>query len=188
MSTGLLGSYKLDVAFTNWGAGVGTPFVAEVRIVSFNFPPRGWAFCNGQLQSIQQNAAMFAVIGTAYGGNGVQTFALPNLQARTPVHTGGQLGSAIGTIGGEEFHTLSLNEMPAHIHFQQAATATGSVTTPTANLVAPGTSIYHSATNLQSMASDVIGYTGGSMSHENRAPFLVLNFIIALTGIFPSRN
>ena len=157
-------------------------------MISFNFPPRGWAFCNGQLLSIQQNTALFSVLGTAYGGNGTQTFALPNLQGRTPVHTGGQLGNRIGIVGGEELHTLSLNEMPAHIHFQQAATAAGSVPTPTANLVAPGTSIYHSATNLQAMASDVIGFTGSSGPHENRAPFLVLNFIIALTGIFPSRN
>src|SRR5665213_1905073 len=119
MSTGLLRSYKLDVAFTDWGAGVGTPFVAEVRMISFNFPPRGWAFCNGQLLSIQQNTALFSVLGTAYGGNGTQTFALPNLQGRTPVHTGGQLGNRIGIVGGEELHTLSLNEMPAHIHFQQ---------------------------------------------------------------------
>jgi microcystin-dependent protein len=168
---------------------VGTPFIAEVRIISFSFPPKGWAFCNGQLLSIQQNTALFAVIGTAYGGNGIQTFALPNLQGRTPVHVGGHLGSSsIGTIGGEEMHTLTLNEMPAHTHFQQAATATGSVATPTANLLAQGTPIYHSATDLQPMASDLIGFTGGNQSHENRAPYLVLNFIIALNGIYPSRN
>jgi len=168
---------------------VSTPFLAEVKIISFNFPPRGWAFCNGQLQSIQQNTALFSVIGTAYGGNGIQTFALPNLQACTPVHVGGPLGSTkIGTIGGKEFHTLSLSEMPAHIHSQQAATAAGSVTTPTANLLAPGSSIYHAATNLHPMASDVIGFNGGTLPHENRAPFLVLNFVIALSGIFPSRN
>ena len=167
---------------------MGTPFTAEVRIISFNFPPKNWAFCNGQMMSIQQNQALFSLLGTSYGGNGTQTFALPNLQGRTPVHTGGTLGSVVGTVGGEEFHTLSLNEMPAHTHFQQAATANGSVATPAANLVAPATSIYHTATDLQAMASDVIGFTGGSASHENRAPFLVLNFIIALTGIFPSRN
>jgi microcystin-dependent protein len=167
---------------------VGTPFTAEVRIVAFNFPPKNWAFCNGQTMAISQNQALFALIGTAYGGNGVQTFALPNLQGRTPVHMGGSLGSVIGTVGGEEFHTLSLPEMPAHFHSQQAATANGSVATPGANLVAPGTSIYHSATNLQAMASDVIGFTGGGLQHENRAPYLVLNFAICLFGIFPSRG
>jgi microcystin-dependent protein len=170
------------------GAGVGTPFTAEVRIISFNFPPRNWAFCNGQLLSIQQNQALFSLLGTSYGGNGTQTFALPNLQGRTPVHMGGSLGSVTGTVGGEELHTLSLPEMPAHSHFQQAATANGSVATPAANLVAPGTAIYHGATNLQAMASDVIGSNGSGASHENRAPFLVLNFVICLFGIFPSRG
>lgn len=169
---------------------MGAPFVAEVKIISFSFPPRGWAFCNGQLQSIQQNQALFSLIGTSYGGNGIQTFALPNLQGRTPVHVGGQLGSTtIGTIGGEEFHTLSLNEMPAHPHGLQGVAAAGTVATPAGNFLAQtAPQAYHSAIDLKSMASDSIGFTGNSQSHENRAPFLVLNFVIALTGIFPSRN
>ena len=173
----------------DWGAGVGTPFVAEVKIISWNFAPRGWAFCNGQLQAINQNQAMFSVIGTAYGGDGIRTFGLPNLQGRTPVHVGGQLGSkSIGTTGGAEQHTLILGEMPAHIHSQQGTTQAASTDTPGGNLVAQGAQIYHAPADLQPMASDVIGFTGGNQPHENRAPFLVLNFIIALTGIFPSRN
>jgi microcystin-dependent protein len=173
------------------GLEVGTPFIAEVRIISFNFPPKGWAFCNGQLQSIQQNQALFSVIGTAYGGNGIQSFGLPNLQGRTPVHVGGRLGStAVGTIGGEELHTLSLNEMPIHLHALQGVNQPGTVITPGTNFLAQSgvTPAYHSAADLQPMASEAITATGGSLPHENRAPFLVLNFIIALTGIFPPRN
>jgi microcystin-dependent protein len=167
---------------------VSDPFIAEVRIISFNYPPRGWAFCNGQLQSIQQNNALFAIIGTSYGGNGVQTFALPNLQGRTPVHTGGSLGNVLGSIGGEEYHTLGLNEMAAHIHIQQGTTTAANSPKPGTNLLAQGSQTYGPATNLQQMAPDVIGFTGGGLPHENRAPFLVLNFIICLSGIFPSRN
>jgi microcystin-dependent protein len=181
----VLGSY-LGVIWG--GAGVSAPFIAEVKIISFSYPPKGWAFCNGQLQAINQNQAMFSVIGTAYGGDGIRTFGLPNLQGRTPVHTGGQLGNSIGTIGGEEQHTLSLKELPAHIHFQQGTTQAASAETPGTNLVAQGTQIYHGPADLQPMASDVIGFTGGNQPHENRAPYLVLNFVIALTGIFPSRN
>jgi microcystin-dependent protein len=169
---------------------VSTPFLAEVKIISWNYPPRGWAFCNGTLLSIQQNTALFAVIGTAYGGNGVQTFALPNLQGRTPVHTGGLLGSPnIGTIGGEEFHTLSTNEIPVHQHILQGVTQAGTVELPAGNFLAEsGSQAYHGSANLQVMASGAIGTVGGSVAHENRAPFLVLNFVIALSGIFPSRN
>jgi microcystin-dependent protein len=168
---------------------VSTPFIAEVKIVSFNFPPKGWAFCNGALQSIQQNQALFSVIGTAYGGNGIQTFGLPNLQGRTPVHVGGPLGSTnIGTVGGEEFHTLSLNEMPVHLHMLQGVTQAGTSNKPGSNFLAQGTQAYHGQADLQPMAADVITSTGSNQPHENRAPFLVLNFIIALTGIFPSRN
>jgi microcystin-dependent protein len=170
------------------GAGVSTPFTAEVRIMSFNFPPKNWAFCNGQILSINQNQALFSLIGTSYGGNGTQTFALPNLQGRTPVHMGGQLGNVIGTVGGEEFHTLSLNEMPAHIHSQQGTTTAANTNKPGTNLLAQGSDTYGPANNLQPMASDVIGFTGGGAQHENRAPYLVLNFMICLYGIYPSRG
>jgi microcystin-dependent protein len=167
---------------------VGTPFIAEVRIISFTFPPKSWAFCNGQTMAINQNQSLFSLIGTAYGGNGTQTFALPNLQGRTPVHMGGQLGNQIGTVGGEEFHTLSLNEMPAHIHAQQGTTAAGNTNKPGTNLLAQGTQTYGPPANLQPMASDVIGLTGGGAPHENRAPYLVLNFVICLNGIYPTRS
>jgi microcystin-dependent protein len=170
------------------GAGVGTPFTAEVRIMSFNFPPKNWAFCNGQTISIQQNQALFSLIGTAYGGNGVSTFVLPNLQGRTPVHTGGSLGNQIGTVGGEEFHTLTLSELPAHNHIQQGTTTAASSTAPGTNLLAQGSQTYGPPNNLQPMAPDVIGNTGGGTQHENRAPYLVLNFMICLYGIYPSRG
>jgi microcystin-dependent protein len=168
---------------------VSEPFLGEVKIISWNYAPRGWAFCNGQLMSIQQNAALFSVIGTAYGGNGVQTFGLPNLQGRSPVHAGGPLGGVIGTAGGEEFHTLLYSEMPVHIHSFVGATQAGTVAIPPGNFVAQtSTQAYHTPTNLQPMNSGSIGASGGNQPHENRQPFLVLNFVIALSGIFPSRN
>jgi microcystin-dependent protein len=167
---------------------VGTPFTAEVRIISFTFPPRNWAFCNGQTMSLQQNQALFSLIGTSFGGNGVSTFALPNLQGRTPVHMGGSLGSQPGTIGGEEYHTLTLSELPAHNHLQQGTTAAANTTAPGTNLLAQGSQTYGPPNDLQQMAPDVIGYTGSNAPHENRAPYLVLNFMICLFGIYPSRG
>jgi microcystin-dependent protein len=168
---------------------VGTPFIGEVKIISWNYPPRGWAFCNGALLSIQQNQTLFAVLGTTYGGNGTQNFAIPNLQGRTAVHPGGLLGSKVtGAIGGEELHTLGQNEIPAHQHFLQGVSQAGTVEIPTGNFLAQtGSQPYHSAANLQPMGSSSIGMVGGQ-PHENRAPYQVLNFIIALSGIFPSRN
>jgi microcystin-dependent protein len=168
---------------------VSTPFLAEVKIISWNFPPKGWAFCNGALLPISQNQPLFAVIGTYYGGNGIQNFALPNLQGRTPVHTGGPIGGAVGTLGGEEMHTLSQSEMPAHLHMLQGVTQAGTVEIPAGNFLAQtGSQAYHAAASLQPMAPTAIANVGASQPHENRAPFLVLNFVIALSGIYPSRN
>jgi microcystin-dependent protein len=169
---------------------VSTPFLAEVKIISWNYPPKGWAFCNGALLPINQNQPLFSVIGTYYGGNGIQNFALPNLQGRTPVHVGGQLGSTnVGTVGGEEFHTLSQSEMPAHLHMLQGVTQAGTVEIPAGNFLAQtGSQAYHAAASLQPMAPTAIANVGASQPHENRAPFLVLNFVIALSGIYPSRN
>jgi microcystin-dependent protein len=168
---------------------VGTPFIAEVKIISWNFPPKGWAFCNGALLAISQNSTLFALIGTYYGGNGVQNFALPDLRGRTPVHTGGPIGGALGTKGGEEFHTLLTGEIPAHQHVLQGVTAAGTTEIPAGNFLAQsGSQAYHAPTNLQPMATTAVATAGGGQGHENRAPFLVLNFVIALSGIYPPRN
>jgi microcystin-dependent protein len=168
---------------------VGTPFLAEVKIISWNFPPKGWAFCNGQLMAINQNQALFSVLQTNYGGNGQTNFALPNLQGRVPIHTGGQIGAVPGSFGGEESHTLSPSEMPSHVHTLQGVSAAGTVELPSGNFLAQsGSQPYHSATSPAAMDPSSISNFGGSQPHENRQPFLVLNFVISLSGIFPSRN
>jgi microcystin-dependent protein len=168
---------------------VGTPFIAEVKLISWNFAPTGWAFCNGQLLQINQNQALFSILGTNYGGNGQTTFALPDLRGRVPVHTGGPIGAIVGGVGGEESHTLIQSEMPAHIHQLSAVSGAGTVILPGGNFLAKSdTQIYQSPNNLVPMVDSSIGNAGGSQPHENRSPFLVLNFIIALNGIFPSRN
>jgi microcystin-dependent protein len=168
---------------------VGTPFIAEVKIISWNFAPKGWAFCNGQTIAINQNQVLFSLIGTSYGGNGVSTFNLPNLQGRTPIHTGGPAGYVTGSTGGEESHTLVLGELPSHVHFLQGANAAGTSNLPASNYLA-GAQIYHipDGANGPMMNAASIAVTGGSLSHENRQPFLVLNFIIALQGVYPSRG
>jgi len=162
------------------------PFFGEVKIVSFNFPPKGWAFCNGQLLPINQNQALFSILGTTYGGDGRVTFGLPNLQGRTPVHVGD--GIILGELGGETAHTLNISELPAHNHVPVGSTTTPP-TSPSAagNLWSPITSLYNSTANT-AMNPACILPTGGSQPHENMSPYLVLNFIIALQGIFPSQN
>ena len=170
-----------------------TPFLAEIKIISWNFAPKGWAFCNGQFLPINQNQALFSLLGTMYGGNGQTTFALPDFRGRAPIHQG--QGFQVGQSGGQEFHTVTMNEMPQHFHpvnasSQQANQAT-LVTPPnnTPNLFAAVTGTqYGAAASLTTLTPDTITSVGGSQPHENRQPFLVLNFIIALQGIFPSRN
>lgn len=166
-----------------------TPFLAEIKIVSFNFAPKGWAQCNGQLLPINQNQALFSLLGTTFGGNGQTNFALPDFRGRAPFHVGN--GLTEGQVGGEEAHTLTISELPTHIHTLGASDVAGSVVAPTGNVwgtttqnpyIAPGGNVN------TTMAPQDIGNTGGSQPHENRPPFLVLNFIIALQGIFPSRN
>jgi microcystin-dependent protein len=166
---------------------VSEPFLGEIKIISWNFPPKGWAFCNGQLLLINQNQALFSILGTTYGGDGRVNFALPDLQARVPMHLGN--GIALGEPGGETSHTLNISELPAHTHIVNGAGAAATVNVPTGNYLAtsPG-EIYGPPANATSLLPTAITVTGGSQPHENTSPYLVLNFVIALQGIFPSQN
>jgi microcystin-dependent protein len=162
------------------------PFLSEIKIVSFNFPPKGWAFCNGQFLPINQNQALFSLLGTTYGGNGQTTFALPDLRGRVPIHKGG--GFTLGEAGGEQAHTLTLSEMPQHLHVASANNTGPNASTPQNDFwCAPGAEIYANAPD-NVMRPGTVGNVGGSQPHENMSPYLVLNFIIALQGIFPSQN
>jgi microcystin-dependent protein len=167
---------------------MGTPYLAEIRIVSFNFPPKGWAFCNGQTLPINQNQAIFSLLGTMYGGNGQTTFLLPNLQGRIPMHNGA--GFTQGQTGGEIDHTLELSEMPAHSHPANCSSSAGTKESPAGDVWAAdnnGNTPY-SPTGGTTMAQSALLPVGGGQPHENESPYLVLNYIIALSGIFPSRN
>ncbi len=162
------------------------PFLGEIRIFSFNFPPKGWALCNGQLLPINQNQALFAILGTTYGGDGITTFALPNLQGRVPVHTGS--GITLGQSAGEQSHTLSISELPAHTHTPVGNPANATSSSPAGNVWASlGSGGYSPAPNTAMNAASILA-AGGSQPHDNMSPYLVLNFCIALQGIFPSRN
>jgi len=169
---------------------VGQPYLGEVKLISWNYAPRGWAFCNGALMAINQNQALFAILGTTYGGNGQTTFALPDLRGRAALHMGS--GFNTGNIGGEEFHTLIKSEMPAHNHFVNASDTQGNQNTVQGNILAREVGNpyggYPAGPSITTLAPDTITNTGGSQPHENRQPYLVINFIIALQGIFPSRN
>ncbi len=161
-------------------------YLGEIRVVSFNFAPKGWALCNGQLLPINQYQALFSLLGTTYGGNGVQNFQLPNFQARMPMHFGN--GFVQGQIGGEAAHTLILNEIPSHNH--SAVGVTANAVSPSANgntWAASSLNPYIGTANTQFNAAELAN-TGGSQPHDNMAPYLTLNFIIALVGIYPSRN
>jgi len=163
------------------------PFLGEIKIISWNFPPKGWAFCNGQFLPINQNQALFSILGTTYGGNGQTTFALPDFRGRVTIHQG--QGFTEGQAGGQEFHTLIMGEMPAHNHFLQANSSAANKAIPTNNFLANvSTKVYGPVANLTTLNPSSVTNTGGSQPHENRQPFLVLNFIIALQGVFPSRN
>ena len=163
------------------------PFLSEIRMMSFNFPPKGWALCNGQTMAINQNQALFSLLGTTYGGNGQTTFALPNLQGRVPTHMGG-VGHFLGQAGGEQSHTLSISEMPSHPHTFQGTTNNADNVAVTGNLMATSANLYTPAGNLTPLVPSTVGNAGGSQAHENMQPYLVISFCIALQGIFPSRN
>jgi microcystin-dependent protein len=165
---------------------MGTPYLAEIRIFSFNFPPKGWAFCNGQVMAINQNQALFSLLGTTYGGNGVTTFALPNLQGRVPISFGSIFTQ--GQVGGEEAHTLIQSELPAHIHVATGSSNPADQGSPQNNYWAVEESNAYAAAADSTMAPGAVTTVGGSQPHTNQSPYLTLSFCIALTGIFPSRN
>jgi len=165
------------------------PFLSEIKIMSFNFPPKGWALCNGQLMPINQNQALFALLGTTYGGDGRQTFGLPNLQGRAPMHAGS--GHVLGELGGEQMHTLSIGEMPTHDHGVTATSATATSNAPSPSVMLAQSRdafLYGANTNMQAMDPAAVTYTGQSQPHANMQPYLTLSFCIALQGIFPSQN
>ena len=172
---------------------MGTPYLSEIRIFSFNFAPKNWAMCNGQTLAINQNQALFALLGTTYGGNGSTNFALPNLQGRTGLHFGTQLGGptyTLGQKGGQENYTLLTTEIPAHNHIMVASSNAADQPNANGNLLAKGGTfaLFHTAQNGSVMGVNTIANAGGSQGHPNLPPYLVVNFCIALSGIFPSRN
>jgi microcystin-dependent protein len=169
------------------------PFLSEIKIFSFGYAPRGWASCNGQLLPINQNQALFSLLGTTYGGDGRTTFALPNLQGRVPIHMG--QGHLLGERAGEQAHTLTNSELPLHQHLMSSNNAVVGAA-PNATQGSPGgnfwanngKAVYTTSPGNSTMSPQAVGTTGGSQAHLNMQPFLVLNFCIALVGIFPSQN
>jgi len=167
------------------------PFVAEIRIFGFNFAPTGWAQCNGQILPISQNTALFSLLGTTYGGNGQSTFALPNMQSNAPMHPGQGPGLSLhdlGEMSGSEFVTLLESEMPAHAHTANGSDEDDDSTLPGGHAYGKLSVAYTPAANLGAMAPQSLGPTGGSLPHNNMMPYLVLNFCIALQGVFPPRT
>jgi microcystin-dependent protein len=163
------------------------PFLSEIRIMSFGFAPKGWALCNGQLLPINQNQALFSLLGTTYGGDGRVNFALPDLRGRVPIHVGS--GHSLGERAGEQAHTLSTSELPTHTHVANGSSTPADTNTPdNTTYLGVVSNTYAAAGNLVAMAASEIGNVGGSQAHLNMQPLLVLNFSIALQGIFPSQT
>jgi microcystin-dependent protein len=162
------------------------PFLSEIRIFSFGFPPKGWALCTGQLLPINQNQALFSLLGTTYGGDGRVNFGLPNLQARVPIHMGS--GHTLGERGGEQSHTLSISELPTHVHTWNCSPSDANQPGPTGALLGNAAEYSTTATNLVALQANQLANVGGSQAHLNMQPFLVLNLCIALQGIFPSQT
>jgi microcystin-dependent protein len=167
-------------------ARMSQPFLSEIKMMSFNFAPKGWAMCNGQLLPINQNQALFSLLGTTYGGDGRVTFGIPNLQGRVPIHSGS--GHTLGEIGGETNHTLTISELTTHNHNLNGTTLAADLPTVPTNLLATVANVYTGASSLTSMNPASLAMTGGNQAHPNQQPYLTLNFCIALQGIFPSQN
>jgi microcystin-dependent protein len=167
---------------------VSEPFLAEIRMFSFNFVPRGWAICAGQVMPINQNAALFSLLGTTYGGDGRTTFALPNLLDRAPVHVDSTHGTrTLGEVGGEAAHTLTVSELPTHTHTVLARN-TASTSSPAFALWGSSAKTMYASSPTVTMGPTALGTAGNSQAHDNMPPYLAITFGIALVGIFPSRN
>ena len=167
------------------------PFLAEIRIVGFNFAPRGWAFCDGQILPINQNQSLYSLLGTTYGGDGRTSFALPDMRGRVPIHVGQSDGGTDhrqGQKSGEETHTLSAAEMPQHDHTAHGTSTAANNVSPAGGLLGTASGLYKAPGNLVTMRSDNLPNVGGGQTHNNRQPYLALNFCVALQGLFPSRN
>ena len=162
------------------------PFLAEIMIVGFNFPPRGWAYCDGQILPINQNQSLFSLLGTTYGGDGRTSFALPELRGRSPIHVGG--GHNLGQKSGEDGHTLTVGEIPQHTHVAQASSSSADAPVPSDTLLAAVNNMYHVPQDLVTLGAGTVAEAGSSQSHDNMQPYLALNYCIALQGLFPSRN
>ena|SRR5687768_73369 len=162
------------------------PFLSEIKLVSFNFPPKGWALCNGQLLPINQNQALFALLGTTFGGNGQTNFALPNLRGRVPTHFGN--GHNLGEAAGSTSVTVNIQQLPTHLHQLQATNSATNASDPSGAVFGEVSSMYGPANSLTTISPQTVSSVGGSQPHNNMMPYLVLNFVIALQGIFPSRN
>jgi microcystin-dependent protein len=164
-----------------------TPFLAEIKIISWNYAPKGWAFCNGQFLPINQNQALFSLLGTTYGGNGQTTFALPDLRGQVPIHVGNS--HTLGEKAGSTAVTISQQTMATHIHGVQATNVDANrAAQPAGNFLGPVNNLYGPAANLTTLTPTSMTSVGGSQPHTNMMPYLVLNFVIALQGIFPSQN
>ena len=162
------------------------PFLSEIKLVSFNFPPKGWALCNGQFLPINQNQALFALLGTTYGGTGQTTFALPNLRGRVPIHMGN--GHTLGEAAGSTSVTVNIQQLPTHMHGLMGSPVNANSPTGAGNYFGVANNAYTTAASLTTISPSTVTSVGGSQPHNNMMPYLVLNFIIALQGIFPSHN